>query len=359
MFSHSRLGLTINRRAFLSIGITFGTLIFSLAVAHAQQTPGVSWVGMVGNEEISGRIFYPPGDHTPARPLVKLQSSSSQELTGVTDRDGKFRFIHLRPDQYTVVVDGGDAYERVSEMVTIGNAGPVPAQGNPFDYAIPFVYEVQIYLKPKRSNSATRLAETPNPALADVPAAARDLFNQALEFAHAGKSLKAIELLQSAIVQAPKFTLAYNELGVQLLKAGQADKAAEALKQGLAIAPADFTLCLNYGIALLNLKDFPNAETQLRLAIQKNGSSPMAHFYLGLAVMNEKKFEIAEAEFETTIKNGGEKLALVHKYLGGVYWRNNHYKRAADELEKYVALEPQAPDAKKIRDTIKQLRNRS
>jgi uncharacterized protein HemY len=53
------------------------------------------------------------------------------------------------------------------------------------------------------------------------------------------------------------------------------------------------------------------------------------------------------AEFETSIKNGGEKLALVHKYLGGVYWRNSRYRQAADELEKYVTLEPKAPDAKK------------
>ncbi|HEV7747130.1 MAG TPA: tetratricopeptide repeat protein [Pyrinomonadaceae bacterium] len=359
MFSHSRITLTTNRRPFFSIAIVLVALLFSLSVAYAQEIPGVSWVGMVGNEEISGRIFYPPGDHTAARPVVKLRSSSSMELTGVLDSDGRFRFIHLRPDQYTVVIDGGDLYEKVSEMVTIGTAGPVPAQGNPFDYAIPFVFEVQIYLTPKRSNSAASLPGTPNPALAGVPAAARDLFNQALEFAHEGKSLKAIELLQSAVSQAPKFTLAYNELGVQFLKAGKADKAAAALKQGLAIAPEDFTLCLNYGIALLNLKDFNNAETQLRLAIQKNGSSPVAHFYLGLAVMNEKKFDLAEAEFETTIKNGGEKLALVHKYLGGVYWRNTHYKQAADELEKYVTLEPKAPDAKKIRDTIKQLRNRS
>ena len=355
MFSHSRTRLTVSLRTYFSIALV--TLLFSLSVAHAQETPGVSWAGMVGNEEISGRIFYPPGDHTAGRPVVKLRSSSSMELTGVTDRDGKFRFIHLRPDQYTVVVDGGDAYERVSEMVTIGNAGPVPAQGNPFDYAIPFVYEVHIYLKPKRSSASQ--PEALNPALAEVPAAARDLFTKALEFAHAGKSLKAIELLQAAVAKAPKFTLAYNELGVQFLKAGRADKAAEALKQGLAIAPADFILCLNYGIALLNLKDFRNAETQLQLAIQKNGSSPVAHFYLGLAVMNEKKFDLAEAEFVTTIKNGGEKLALAHKYLGGVYWRNNHYKEAADELEKYVTLEPKAPDAKKIRDTIKQLRNRS
>ena len=348
---------TINCSSFL-YGATMLITLFSLTVSYAQETTGVSWVGMVGNEEISGRIFFPPGSHTAARPVVKLRSSSSQELTGITNTDGRFRFIHLRPDQYTVVVDAGDTYESVSEMVTIGNAGPVPAQGNPFDYAIPFVYEVQIYLKPRRLNGAANQPEMLNSGPADVPAAARELFNKALEYSNAGNRLKAIELLQSAVTQAPKFTLAYNELGVQFLKVGRADKAAEALKQALAITPTDFTLCLNYGIALLNQMEFNDAETQLRVAIQQNSSSAMAHYYLGLALMNERKFEMAQAEFESTIKNGGEKIALAHKYLGGVYWRKNDYKQAADELEKYVTLAPKAPDAKKIRDTIKDLRNK-
>jgi Tfp pilus assembly protein PilF len=312
---------------------------------------------MVGNEEISGRIFFPAGDQTAARPIVRLQSSSSLQLTGVVDSNGKFRFIHLRPDQYTVVVDAGDAYERVSEMVTIGNAGPVPAQGNPFDYAIPFVFEVQIYLKPK--NGAANQPDASNPALAGVPASARELFNKALDHARTGQSLKAIALLQSAVAQAPKFTLAYNELGVQFLKAGQADKAAQTFNEALSITAADFMLRLNYGIALLNLKKFTDAETQLRLAIQRNATSPVAHYYLGLTVMNEQKFDMAQAEFESTIKNGGENLALAHKYLGGVYWRKHDYKQAADELEKYVKLEPKAPDAKKVRYTIRELRTKS
>ena len=249
--------------------------------------------------------------------------------------------------------------KKASDTVIIGNSGPVPAQGNPWQYAVPSVYEVQIYLKPKRTNATASQPVTPNTALADVPAAARDLFNKALEYARAGQSLKAIELLQSTVAQAPRFTVAYNELGVQFLRSGRADKAAEAFKAALAVSPGDFTFCLNYGIALLNLKKFADAETQLRLAIQRNASSPVAHYYLGLALVNERKFDLAQAEFESTIRNGGEKLTLAHKYLGGVYWRNNAYKQAADELEKYVALEPKAPDAQKIRDTIKDLRNKS
>ena len=356
MFSYSGRLFSSNRRAGLSVAATIITLLFSFTNSSAQSTPGVSWTGMVGNEEITGKVFFPPADQNAARPLVKLRNSSSQELTGVVDRDGKFRFIHLRPDQYTVVVDGGDAYQTAYEMVTIGNAGPVPAQGNPFDYAIPFVYEVQIYLKPKRNGVANQ-PEAKRAALADIAAPARALFEKALESEQAGNRTKAIELLQSAVAQAPKFTVAYNELGVQFLKGGHADKAAEAFKAALAVTPSDFTLLLNYGIALLNQKMFAEAETQLSLAIQKNAASPLAYYYQGLALVAERKYQPAQTAFESAIRNGGEKLALAHKYLGGVYWKNNDNKRAADELEKYVTLAPQAPDVQKVRESIKELRS--
>lgn len=357
MFSLARSISTLNRRSFLSGAATLIILLLSVAVSYAQGTAGVNSTGMIGNEEIAGRVFFPSGDRANVRPVVKLQSLSSPEVTGVTDRDGNFRFTHLRPDQYTIIVEAGDKYERASETVIIGNSGPVPAQGDPFQYAVPLAYQIQIYLRPKQTNAAAAQPETPDRALANVPAAARELFSKAVEDARAGQSLKAIEQLKSAIYEAPQFVLAYNELGVQYLKLGQADKAVEAFKEALKISPAEFTLRLNYGIALLNQRKFAAAGTELRLAIQKNASSPVAHYYLGLTLISQQKFDLAQAEFEGAIKNGGDKLALAHKYLGGIYWRNNNYKQAADELEKYVKLEPKAPDAVKIRGTIKELRN--
>jgi Tfp pilus assembly protein PilF len=347
-----------NRGSLLSGAVTLFILLLSLTVSYAQKTSGINSWGTEGNEEIQGRVFFPPGDKSSARPVVKLQSLSSPEMTGVTDRDGKFRFTTLRPDEYTVIVEGGDEYEKASETITIGNSGPVPAQGVPSQYAVPLVYQVQIYLKPKRSNTTTGQPATSNTVFANVPVPARDLFEQALENARAGNHVKAIEQLKSAISQAPRFVLAYNELAVQYLKTGQAAQAVETLKEALSINPEDFTLRLNYGIALLNQKKFETAETELRLATQNhNGDSPAARYYLGLALMSQQKFDGAQSEFESVIKNGGNKLALAHRYLGGIYWRNKNYREAADELEKYLKLEPKAPDAEKIRGTIKELRH--
>src|SRR5678815_4517621 len=140
-------------------------LLFSCTMARAQKTTEIN-SGMIGNEQIQGHIFFPPGDKSSARPVIKLQSLSSPEITGVADQDGNFRFTHLRPDVYTVVVDGGETFERATDTVEIGSSGPVPAQGNPGQYAVPFVYHVQIYLKPKRSNASSAVSSQ---AFVNVP----------------------------------------------------------------------------------------------------------------------------------------------------------------------------------------------
>jgi len=58
------------------------------------------------------------------------------------------------------------------------------------------------------------------------------------------------------------------------------------------------------------------------------------------------------------VANGGENLALAHKYLGGLYMSTHKNKEAADELEKYLKLDPKAPEADRIKGTIKELRSK-
>jgi Tfp pilus assembly protein PilF len=291
MFSFSRAAIA------LAIILPFYT------GSHAQSLGGVNTSGTAGNEVIQGKIHFPRGYDSGMRPVVKLQSYSSSELTTVADFDGTFGFTHLKPDSYTIIVNGGNEFENAVETVTVGHGGPVPAQANPGQYAIPSVYQVQIYLQPKGVG-------------------------------------------------------VYNERGVQYLKLGQAEKAAKEFAEALKIAPEDFTARLNYGIALLNQKKFAEAEKQLRRAIQINAESATSHYYLGLALMNERQFQPAQSEFEISIKNSNDKIAAAHKYLGGIYWRNKEYGRAADELTRYLELDPKAADAAKTRDTIKDLRSK-
>jgi Tfp pilus assembly protein PilF len=354
MVSFSRGMFALNRKS-LSRMVTLATVFCLHAVTYAQ----VNTAGTAGNEVIQGRIHFPAKYPSVMRPVVKLQSASSSELSTVADADGNFGFTHLRPDSYTVVVDGGNEYENASETVAIGSPGPVPAQGNPSQYAMPVTYQVHIYLQPKRAYAMDYTSAATRAALANVSKTARDFFNKGVEAVHLGETSKAIEQFKQAISQAPNFALAYNEMGVQYLKLGQTNKAAAAFAEAVKLMPEDFAARLNYGIALLNLKKFVEAEKQVREALQINDAAATAHYYLALALLNQNQFETAESQFEVSIKSSNDQIAQAHKYLGGIYWRNKEYKRAADELERYIALDPQAPDRARIRDTIKDLRSRN
>src|SRR5262245_40271337 len=202
--------------------VVLATILFSFTGVRAQSLNGVNTTGNDGNEEIQGTIHFPAGHKAGMQPVVKLQSTTSGELTAFANLDGNFSFTRLRPDSYTIIVNGGDEYENARESVAIGNSGSVPAQGNPWDYAHPLVYQVQIYLQPKRLNAADKRAA----ALANVPQTARELFNQGMEAAGRGESEKAIEQFKAAVSQAPNFGLAYHQMGLQFLKLGKADKAA-------------------------------------------------------------------------------------------------------------------------------------
>jgi len=61
---------------------------------------------------------------------------------------------------------------------------------------------------------------------------------------------------------------------------------------------------------------------------------------------------------ELAISNGGDNLPQAHRYLGGLYQSVRRNKEAADELEKYLKLDPKAADAERIRGIIKDLRSK-
>jgi PHD/YefM family antitoxin component YafN of YafNO toxin-antitoxin module len=330
-------------------------VLFSCSVALAQAGVGSTRDiagGTGGANAIKGRVIAPSGRPLSTRVRVQLENSERGTLSTMTEDDGSFTFGSLLAGSYTIVVDAGKEFEIAREPFYIdrGNNGRS--------------FTVPVYLKPKGG-----AASTPNPAMAGVPKAAQDLYNKALESSGKGDGKKAIEQLNEAIALHPDFALALNELGIQYLKTGQADKAAEALQRAVKLAPAEFFPHLNYGIALLNRKSYMEAETQLRAALKINNDAPTAHMYLGVALLSSsrneqtKEYDMAryaeaQKELEAAAASGKPEVAMAHRYLGGIYIGNKDYKRAADELELYLKLTPKAPDAERLKSTIKDLRSK-
>lgn len=336
---HNRIKISSALRATRHLCPLILILAATLAV-HAQgvgSSRGLSSGG--GIHTIQGRVYFPAGDATAGK-AVKVTLESATSFGGkstVTDQDGGFRFNSLEAGGYTVVVDGGKEYETYRETVSIDREASPGGR----------IIQVNIQLRPR--------ADSSNPAFAGIPQNALDFYQKGTAAAQKGNPKGAVEFLTKAVALSPNFTQALNELGLQYLKLGQMDKAAETFEALLKLKPTDSVAQLNLGIALFNQKKFEDAEQHLRQALKLNG--PTVHYYLGLTLVSLKRYPDAQAELELAIKNGGESLALAHKYLGGLYMAAHRKKEAADELEKYLQLDPKAPEAEKIKTTIKELRN--
>ena len=328
----------LRRSAFSSFAFA-ACLVLSYGLSVNAQNPGSSHdIPGEGSNTIQGRIYLPAGQSLVGSAFkVRLESTNVFSTPStVTDQDGVFRFNSLPPGDYTVVVDGGKEYETSREPVNLDRQGG----GREVTVA------VQMRLK----------ANSSNPAFANVPAAAIDLYQKGVAAAQKGNAKGAVDLLNKAVIASPGFALALNELGVQYLKLSQWDKAAETFEALLKLRPTDATTQLNLGIAFYNQNKLDQAETHLREALKLKSSGPGAHYYLGMALLKTKRYEEAQKELQLTVSNGGENIALVHKYLGGLYLSAHQNAAAADELEKYLSLDPKAADAERIKGTIKDLR---
>ncbi len=329
-----------------------GALLLLLSASSFYAQGGTDYTGTGGQHTIQGRLYFPSGRRTDLSVKVRLENMNTGTLTVFADAYGTFSFRNLVGGSYTVVIEASDFYDSVRESVFIDDGG------SQLGRKTARVITVPIHLQLKRE--AREKLGVINAALANVPRKAVELYEKGLEFAQTGDAKKAVELLNGALAIYPEFPMALSELGVQYLKLSQPGKAIEALSSAVRLSPDDLDARLNLGIALLNNGEFQRAELELRQVLTKNEQLSTAHMYLGMTVLKFNRFDEAEKELQRAIAlPGGEHLAQAHKYLGGLYWRRGDLRQAADALEKYVKLMPKAPDAEKIRSTIKELRQKS
>jgi Tfp pilus assembly protein PilF len=323
------------------------TLLVAVGVASGQGGVG-STRGLPdsagGIHSIQGHVYLPSGLRAAQGINVKLEGNVNGSRSASTDGDGSFFFNGLPAAEYSIIVDGGSEYELVKQSVVIygttGNVG-IGRAGQ--------TIMLDIHLLPKGNDEKL---------FAGVPKEAVENYKKAMQSAHAGNTKKAVEQLNSAIAIHPTFALALNDLGVQYLKLGEMAKLAETMETLLKLTPNDGHAHLNLGIALFNQKKLDEAEAHLREAVKLVNTDPAAHYYLGMTLVSKKQYSEAEKELELAISNGGDNLALAHKYLGGLYLSSKKNQQAADELEKYLKLDPKAPDSVRIKETIKEIRNK-
>jgi tetratricopeptide (TPR) repeat protein len=333
-------------RAVSSVFITL--LIGAFLTASAQVFGDRSRTGGTGGAHtILGRIYFP--SNRPIEPFkVRLESPNSANLVTFSNNEGVFTFNSLEPGNYSIVIETNDNYEPTKENLTIDRETNRTAART---------FNVIIYLRLK-GNSETKPAVI-NAKLAEVPKNALEQYQKGLQLSAENNHKKAIEHFIKAVEHYPNFDVAWGELGSEYLTLGELENAFSALQKALALNAENLNARLSYGIALLNKKQMPEAAAELRKVIAKKDELAIPHLYLGIALIGLKRIEEAEAELNKAVSlRKSENVGQAHRYLGGIYWQKNNYRQAVEHLEKYLQYYPKAPDAEKIRTTIKDLRTK-
>jgi predicted Zn-dependent protease len=335
-----RFGL---QRTLLIIFLTI-CFVWTLSAQIAgglNETNSTDWGG---NNYIAGTIFFPDGTRVNMRLPIRLRSQIKGEIMASTDDSGRFVFSRLSNGVYTVSFAGDQDFESVSQDVEIEL--PRSSLGQTFTMMIRLKYKSKSDLKPGVINSKN----------ANVPKKALEFYNKGVELARSKDNKGAIKQLKLAVAEYPDFVNAFNELGIQYMIVNDLEKAEESLRSALKIKPDAVEPLMNLGIVLFRLKKFNDAEPVLRSALKIDEKSAIGHFYLGRLLTRLEHYDEAEKELNLAMSLSENKMIEVHRMLANVYLGKDDYKRAADELETYLRLNPTAQDADKLRAVLAQLK---
>jgi len=328
---------------FLSV-TAFSVCVVTAIKAQVFLPPGATDTGLGGGNAITGMILLPNGQRLQRRVTIRLQTMTKGDRVTTTDEYGKFAFRGLVNGEYTLVIDKEKEFEPYRQMVEITQFRGAPPQ----------VYNLNVRLTLK--DEAKSKPGILNAELANVPERALAHYNTAAEQAKKNDHLAAIQELKLAIKEYPSFMLAFNELGVQYLKMNQPQDADESFQAALKLSPDAFGVLINRGIANVMMERYGEAVPILRKALKKNNESAVGHYFLGQSLANLGLFDDAEKELLTSLTLGKEEMKEAHRILAIIYSSRGDKAKAADQLETYLKLAPNVPDAEKLREKIRQLR---
>jgi Flp pilus assembly protein TadD len=293
---------------------------------------------------LRGRLFLPNGTFLNEATRISLETGRGVKSTVFTDNQGQFIFPGLTPGGYTLVIEGDRSrYETTSSSIEVfGNSTAI----------------LNVVLKERKLSRTAKNGNSISVGELDasVPDKAKKEFEKASTASSQGKPKEAITHLREAIAIYPRYLMAQNDLGVQLLALGKLEEAAVELHKALAIEPKAFNPNLNLGIVLVQQQKFAEGADVLKTAVSLDSGSAAAHLYHGIALEGVKSFELAESELKSAYELGGMPFAIALFHLGHVYLDKGERQRASTALKSYLNKEPagtKAQEARKLLASIK------
>ena len=313
----------------------------------------------LAQNSISGTIFDPN-----RRPVQKLEVELLDEFERLlkstqTSSSGLYIFQGLRPGIYYVQIrTGGTNYRDAKERIQVGQASRISATGQPSGSE---ALQIDFSLQFDRRGSSV---ETPinNEVIfaQNVPKEAEKYFENALKKLKDEKHDEAISELENAIKIFPNYYLALEKIGYEYLTKSKFAEAENVFAKALEVNPKSFSAKSGLGIAEYKLGKRAEAIKTLEESIVLNQSSANSFLFLGKIYRELKDFEKAKTSLKKAEELSNNKIADVHWELALLYYYNlNRPADAANELELYLKVKPNAENKPQIEKLIKTMREKA
>jgi Tfp pilus assembly protein PilF len=298
---------------------------------------------------ISGHVS---DDHR--RPIPDLRVELLNEVDSVlqttkTDGSGLFVFRKLSDGTFHIrVLTHGTNYVSQTARVEVVRPHGLGAM----------LEQVDLVLK---TNETTTNNSTPGVLFVqEVPEAARKLYEKAVgQLKKENEQSEGMASLKKAIEIFPEYFNALELLGTEYVKQQQYEPAVIALAKALQINPRAQASLFAIAVGQYHLRQLPAALESLRSSVSLNPRSINTQLWLGIVLKATGKLDEAETSFKKANELAESKVPEPHWQLALLFNQLKRYNEAADELELFLKVEPDARDVVLIKKLIKRMRDQA
>ena len=329
--------------------LVFGLLVFPFSPPDRETFGGGD--PSVANV-IEGTVYDPHRRPVPDL-WVELQNEFNMSYRRVrTGSSGRYTFSGLSSGRYVIkVYTSGTDFEEQTETVEIINV---------VQNSSDTVYQDVTLHYRKGMGNAGIAQMTEAVFVQDVPEEARRLYKSGVKDLAGKDYQKGEEALDQAIKIFPDYYDALNALGCNYVDIKEYQKSLPYLIHSIDVNQRSFSSFYSLAYAAYKLHRLPEATEAARGAtiLQPNSvNSQLLYGTLLRLTGNLDQALITLSRAEKLSKDAP--VAEIHWQLALLYNKLNKYKEAADELERYLKIEPDAANKKEIRDLIQTLRSKS
>jgi Tfp pilus assembly protein PilF len=325
--------------------IALPVLLTISVLAYGQTNPNINRVAA-----IDGSIILPTNQPMERYEILLLSKDGEQVISRTyTDLSGRYHFTNLTADAVDVVV-------RIEGF----DEARVPVKLSPGRIA-----SVNMILTEKARTVVD--ADTWDSSVVQIdelsrkfPKKAVDDFQKALESRRKGDTAKSQELLEGVVKVAPDFADAHNLLGTVYQRMDRYRDAEKQYNMARNLSPGSVAPLINLGVLYLqeaesNEKEGPfvtgvmydDSLHSLQDANRIDPRNPTVYYLLGVLFYRAHSYRYAEASFNEAISIdvhvGPARLALANVYIRQQKWRE-----ALDQFDKYLAENPKAADRTQV-----------